>query len=113
MTKRKLIKECKKYELTANYEHDENDIILEYDGYACIYQPNSCGNIVFLAVKDKHKYSLWHNVKYFYVLLKGIYGVSIITVRNKKWKYLLNKLNGLKLAYENDEYCIYTRETSL
>lgn len=112
MTKKKLMKEYKKHELTAGYEYDENDVILEYDGYVCIYQPKTCGNIVFLAVKNKHRYSLWHNVKYFYVLLKEIYRVNIITIRNKRWKYLLNKLNGIQLVYENDEYCIYTRETS-
>lgn len=110
MTKKRLIKECKKYEKTADYTYSDTDVILEADGYLLIYQPDTIGNLVFLKISDTHKYTLLQMVKHFSELLYLKYGVRIVTIKNKKWKYVMNKLKELQLIYENEEYCIYVRE---
>lgn len=110
MTKKRLIKECKKYEKTADYTYSDTDVILEADGYLLIYQPDTIGNLVFLKISDKHKHTLLQVVKYFSEWLYLKYGVRIVTIKNKKWKYVMNKLKELQLIYENEEYCIYVRE---
>ena len=97
----------KLYPNTATYEPKDTDIILEQDNYICIYERNNIGNIIFLTTSKQHKLSLLDNVMYFAHMLIHRYGVRIATIRNKKWKGILNKIYGTELVYENDEYMIY------
>lgn len=100
----------KLYPDTATYEPKDTDIILEQDNYICIYERNNIGNIIFLTTSNQHKLSLLDNVMYFAYELIYKYGVRIVTVRNKKWKVILNKIRNTELVYENDEYMIYIRK---
>ena len=97
----------KLYPNTATYEPKDTDIILEQDNYICIYERNNIGNIIFLTTSNQHKLTLLDNVMYFAYMLIHRYGVRIVTIRNKKWKAILNKIYGTELVYENDEYMIY------
>lgn len=97
----------KLYPNTATYEPKDTDIILEQDNYICIYERNNIGNIIFLTTSNQHKLSLLDNVMYFAYELIYKYDVRIVTVRNKKWKVILNKIYNTELVYENDEYMIY------
>lgn len=94
---------------TSSYEEKDTDIIIEHDNYICIYEPDNIGNIVFLATSNRHKKSLPDNVRHFTNELI-CRGVRIVTIRNKKWKSMLSKLNSIELIYENEEYCIYVRK---
>lgn len=98
-----------KYELTKDYEPKDTDIVLTCDGYTCIYEPENIGNIIFIATDEKHEDSLLDNVRFFTKTLIR-YGVRVVTIRNKKWKSVLNKIDCLSLEYENKEYCIYVRK---
>lgn len=97
----------KLYPNTATYEPKDTDIILEQDNYICIYERNNIGNIIFLTTSNQHKLSLLDNVMYFAYMFIHRYGVRIVTIRNKKWKVILNKIYNTELVYENDEYMIY------
>lgn len=98
-----------KYELTKDYVPKDKDIILTWDGYTCIYEQENIGNIIFIAADEKHAGSLLDNVRLFTkALIK--HGVRVATIRNKKWKSVLNKVDCLSLEYENEEYCIYVRK---
>ena len=99
----------KLYPNTATYEPKDTDIILTNDGYLCIYEPENISNIVFIAISEKHKNTLFNNVLFFTKTLIR-YGVRLVTVRNKKWQHLLEKVGMLELKYENDEYMIYIRK---
>ena len=67
------------------------------------------GNIIFIAADEKHVGSLLDTVRLFTkTLIK--HGVRVATIRNKKWKSVLNKVDCLSLEYENEEYCIYVRK---
>ena len=93
---------------TSSYEEKDTDVVIEHDNYICIYEPDNIGNIVFIATSNMHNESLWDNVRYFTNEL--VYrGVRIVTVRNKKWKSMLNKLDSIRLDYVNEEYCIFVR----
>lgn len=98
-----------KYELTKDYEPKDTDIVLNWDGYTCIYEAENIGNIIFIATEEKHEYSLLDDVRFFTKTLIR-YGVRVVTIRNKKWKSVLNKIDCLSLEYENKEYCIYVRK---
>ena len=100
-------KRWKLYPDTATYEPKDTDIILEQDNYICIYERNNIGNIILLTTSNQHKLSLLDNVMYFAYMLIHKYGVRIVTIRNKKWKVILNKIYNTELVYENDEYMIY------
>lgn len=100
-------KRWKLYPDTATYEPKDTDIILEQDNYICIYERNNIGNIIFLTTSNQHKLSLLDNVMYFSYMLIHRYGVRIATIRNKKWKVILNKIYNTELVYENEEYMIY------
>lgn len=97
----------KLYPDTATYEPKDTDIMLEQDNYICIYERNNIGNIIFLATSHQHKLSLLDNVMFFAFMLIHIYGVRIATIRNKKWKVILDRIYNTELVYENDEYMIY------
>lgn len=97
----------KLYPNTATYEPKDTDIILEQDNYICIYERNNIGNIIFLTTSNQHKLSLIDNVMYFASMFIYRYGVRIVTIRNKKWKVILNNIYNTELVYENDEYMIY------
>ena len=97
----------KLYPNTATYEPKDTDIILEQDNYICIYERNNIGNIIFLTTSNQHKLSLLDNVMYFAYELIYKYGVRIVTIRNKKWKVILDRIYNTELVYENDEYMIY------
>lgn len=97
----------KLYPNIATYEPKDTDIILEQDNYICIYERNNIGNIIFLTTINQHQLSLLDNVMYFAYMLIHRHGVRIATIRNKKWKVILNKIYGTELVYENDEYMIY------
>ena len=89
----------KLYPNTATYEPK--------DTYICIYERNNIGNIIFLTTSNQHKLSLLDNVMYFAYMLIHRYGVRIATIRNKKWKVILDRIYNTELVYENDEYMIY------
>lgn len=97
----------KLYPNTATYEPKDTDIILEQDNYICIYERNNIGNIIFLTTSNQHNLSLLDNVMYFAYMLIHRYGVRIATIRNKKWKAILDRIYNTELVYENDEYMIY------
>lgn len=103
----------KSYKSTSSYVYKNTDIIINNDNYICIYEPDNIGNIVFLSISDKHNKSLLENVRYFTKELIERYNICIVTVRNKKWNAILNKIDNIVLAYENEEYCIYVREDLL
>ena len=97
----------KLYPNTATYEPKDTDIILGQDNYICIYERNNIGNIIFLTTSNQHNLSLLDNVMYFAYMLIHRYGVRIVTIRNKKWKVILDRIYNTELVYENDEYMIY------
>lgn len=97
----------KLYPNTATYEPKDTDIMLEQDNYICIYERNNIGNIIFLATSNQHKLSMLDNVMFFASMLIHRYGVRIATIRNKKWKVILDRIYNTELVYENDEYMIY------
>lgn len=97
----------KLYPNTATYEPKDTDIILGQDNYICIYERNNIGNIIFLTTSNQHNLSLLDNVMYFAYMLIHRYGVRIVTIRNKKWKAILDRIYNTELVYENDEYMIY------
>lgn len=97
----------KLYPNTATYEPKDTDIILEQDNYICIYERNNIGNIIFLTTSNQHNLSLLDNVMYFAYMLIHRYGVRIVTIRNKKWKVILDRIYNTELVYENEEYMIY------
>lgn len=99
-----------KYKSTSSYVKKDTDIVIEHDNYICIYEAENIGNIVFLAINDKHENSLLENVKYFTNELIEKFNVHVVTIRNKKWNAILNKIENIALYYENEEYCIYVRE---
>lgn len=100
----------KSYKSTSSYVKKATDIVIEHDNYICIYEAENIGNIVFLAISDKHEKSLLENIKYFTNELIEKYNVRIVTIKNKKWNAILNKIKDIVLVYENEEYCIYVRE---
>lgn len=97
----------KLYPNTATYEPKDTDIILEQDNYICIYERNNIGNIIFLTTSNQHNLSLLDNVMFFASMLIHRYGVRIATIRNKKWKVILDRIYNTELVYENEEYMIY------
>lgn len=97
----------KLYPNTATYEPKDTDIILEQDNYICIYERNNIGNIIFLTTSNQHNLSLLDNVMFFASKLIHRYGVRIATIRNKKWKVILDRIYNTELVYENEEYMIY------
>lgn len=103
----------KNYPNTSSYVRKDTDIIINHDNYICIYETDNIGNIVFLSISDKHNKSLLENVRYFTKELIERYNICIVTIRNKKWNAILNKIDDIVLYYENEEYCIYIREDLL
>ena len=107
---KEILRLIEKYPLTAGYKYDKDDIFIEYDGYLCIIQTNTCNNIIFIKMRDEHKYTLR---KDFEAIIKHaivIYNKWIFLLRNKKWKALLERTGLVKLMYENEEYCIYGKK---
>lgn len=91
----------------AKYETKDTDIMLEQDNYICVYERNNIGNIILLATSHQHKLSLLDNVMHFASMLIYIYGIRIATIRNKKWKAILDIIYNTELVYENEECMIY------
>lgn len=98
-----------KYESTNTYEPKDSDIVLTNDGYLCIYEAENIGNIIFIATDEKHKNSLFDNVRFFTKTLIR-YGVKVVTVHGDRWRNLLNRISILELKYNKGGYYIYVRK---
>ena len=103
-----LTKYTERYKLTEVYKPDYEDIIYEYDNYICIIQVASrINNVIFLEKEPIHKQTLLKDVEHIIVYINHNYNIRFFSINNRKWHYVLSKISGIRLLYENEGTLIY------
>lgn len=100
-------RETSKYKNTEGYKVKEDDILFQYDNYACIIEGSRINNIVFLKTDKKHRNSLLEDVKILIDMIDKILDIKLFTIQNKKWGIILDRIKTIRKVYENKEYMIY------
>lgn len=103
-----LTKYTERFKSTEDYKPDDADIIYEYDNYICIIQVASkINNVIFLEKEPIHKQSLLKDAEHIITYINHNYNVRLFSINNRKWHYVLSKVSGIRLLYENEGILIY------
>lgn len=103
-----LTKYTDRYKSTEDYKPNDTDIIYVYDNYICIIQVASkINNVIFLEKEPMHKQSLLKDAEHIITYINHNYNVRLFSINNRKWHYVLSKIYGIRLLYENEGVLIY------